>query len=211
MAGPTGSHGEKQEKSSMPVAIGKVDLPRAERAVRELLIAMGEDPEREGLLETPRRVAKMYAEMFRGLHVDPSVHLKRVFTQQYDEMVIIKDISFESMCEHHLLPFFGKVHVAYLPQGTVVGLSKVPRLVEDVTHRPQIQEGITVQIADLMMRELTAKGVAVVVEAEHTCMTIRGVRKPGSLCKTSAMRGLFKSNPTTRAEFMSLISAPRTV
>lgn len=186
-----------------------LDLPRIEKAVREILAAVGEDPDREGLKETPSRVARMYQEMFRGLNADPRIHLKKVFSQKYDEIVLIKDISFESVCEHHLLPFFGKCHIAYLPNGKVVGLSKIPRLVEDVTHRPQIQEGITAQIADLMMAELDARGVAVVVEAEHTCMTIRGVRKPGSLCVTSAMRGIFKDNATTRAELMALLNAPK--
>ncbi|MFO0947177.1 MAG: GTP cyclohydrolase I FolE [Planctomycetota bacterium] len=186
-----------------------VDLKRIERAVREILVAVGEDPDREGLKETPARVSRMYAEMFRGLRQDPKRHVKKVFTQQYDEIVLIKNISFESMCEHHLLPFFGMVHVAYLPNGKVVGLSKIPRVVEEIAHRPQIQEGITIQIAELLMSELDARGVAVVVEAEHTCMTIRGVRKPGSLCTTSAMRGIFKDNPSTRAELMSLLSSPK--
>lgn len=196
---------EPAEEYRFPMTDKPVDLPRMERAVREILIAVGEDPDREGLLETPRRVAKMYAEMFRGLRADPRIHMKRVFTQKYDEIVLIKDISFESMCEHHLLPFFGKAHIAYMPKGKVVGLSKIPRLVEDICHRPQIQEGITVEIADIMMAELDARGVAVVVEAEHTCMTIRGVRKPGSSCATSAMRGIFKENSSTRAEVMSLL------
>lgn len=186
-----------------------VDLERIQRAVREILAAVGENPDREGLAETPARVARMYAEMFRGLRADPRRHLKRVFTQKYDEIVLVKNISFESMCEHHLLPFFGVVHVAYLPSGKVVGLSKIPRLIEDVVHRPQIQEGITVQLADLLMAELSARGVGVVVEAEHTCMTIRGVRKPGSLCTTSAMRGIFKENATTRAELMALLNSPK--
>lgn len=188
---------------------GAVDLGRIERAIREILIAVGENPDREGLEETPARVARMYAEMFRGLKAEPRKHLRKVFTQKYDEIVVIKNISFESMCEHHLLPFFGVVHVAYLPKGKVVGLSKLPRVVEDIVHRPQIQEGITEQIADLLMEELDARGVAVVVEAEHTCMTIRGVRKPGSLCVTSAMRGIFKENASTRAELMALLSSPK--
>jgi GTP cyclohydrolase I len=186
-----------------------VDLKRIERAIREILTAVGENPDREGLRETPARVARMYAEMFRGLHADPKRHVQKVFTQKYDEIVLIKNISFESMCEHHLLPFFGVIHVGYLPKGQVVGLSKIPRVVEEIVHRPQIQEGITVQIADLLMQELDARGVAVVCEAEHTCMTIRGVRKPGSLCTTSAMRGIFKENPSTRAELMSLLNSPK--
>lgn len=190
-------------------AVPPVDFPRLEAAVREILLAVGEDPQREGLQETPARVARMYAEMFRGLRADPHLHLQKVFSQKYDEIVLIKNISFESMCEHHLLPFFGLIHIAYLPSGRVVGLSKIPRVVEDIVHRPQIQEGITVQVADLLMNELDARGVAVVVEAEHTCMTIRGVRKPGSLCTTSAMRGVFKNNPSTRAELMSLLNSPK--
>jgi GTP cyclohydrolase I len=185
----------------------QVDMGRLTRAVREILIAVGEDPDREGLRETPDRVARMYAEMFRGLRSRPEMHLEKVFNQKYDEIVLIKDISFESMCEHHLLPFFGVVHVAYLPNGKVVGLSKIPRVVEDVVHRPQIQEGITAQLADLLMSRLDARGVAVVVEAEHTCMTIRGVHKPGSLCVTSAMRGIFKDNLSTRSELMSLLNS----
>lgn len=187
----------------------KVDMERLARGVREILLAVGEDPDREGLRETPQRVARMYAEMFRGLHANPEVHLEKVFTQEYDEVVLIKDISFESMCEHHLLPFFGVVHVAYLPKGKVVGLSKIPRVVEDIVHRPQIQEGITAQLADLLMSKLDARGVAVVVQAEHTCMTIRGVHKPGSLCVTSAMRGIFKANLSTRSELMALLNAPK--
>ncbi|QDU60536.1 GTP cyclohydrolase 1 [Planctomycetes bacterium Pan216] len=185
----------------------KVDHDRLRKAIREILIAVGEDPDREGLLETPDRVARMYQEMFRGLHANPAVHLKRVFTQKYDEIVLVRDISFESVCEHHLLPFFGRAHIGYLPNGKVVGLSKLARVVEEVTHRPQIQEGITETLADLIMQELEPRGVGVVVEAEHTCMTIRGVRKRGSCCITSAMRGIFKHNPTTRAEFMALLGA----
>lgn len=188
-------------------AANRVDMQRLTKAVREILFAVGEDPDREGLRETPDRVARMYAEMFRGLRSKPEVHLERVFSQKYDEIVLIKDISFESMCEHHLLPFFGVVHVAYLPNGKVVGLSKIPRVVEDIVHRPQIQEGITSQLADLLMSRLDARGVAVVVEAEHTCMTIRGVHKPGSLCVTSAMRGIFKDNLSTRSELMSLLNS----
>ena len=182
-----------------------VDLPRIERAVREILAAVGEDPQREGLLETPARVARMYAEMFSGLHDDPRQHLKKVFTEQYDEVVLVRDISFNSMCEHHLLPFIGKAHVAYLPDGKVLGLSKIARVVEVISHRPQVQERMTEQIANLLLEELNAKGVAVVLEASHSCMTIRGVRKPGSLCVTSAMKGLFRTNLSSRAEVMALI------
>jgi GTP cyclohydrolase I len=183
----------------------EVDLPRIEKAVKEILAAVGEDPEREGLLETPARVSRMYAEIFSGLHLDPSRHLKKVFREQYDEMVLVRDISFNSTCEHHLLPFLGVAHVGYVPRGKVVGLSKLARVVEEVSRRPQVQERMTHQIADMMSKELDPKGVVVVIEAEHTCMSIRGIRKPGSLTVTSAVRGLFKTNESSRAEAMSLI------
>ena len=186
-----------------------VDLPRIEAAVREILEAVGEDPERPGLAETPARVARMYAEMFAGLQLDPRTYLRRTFPQKYDEMVLVKDISFESMCEHHLLPFMGKAHIAYLPNGKVVGLSKIPRTVEAFARRPQLQEQMTEQLADLLMEELGARGVAVVLEATHTCMAIRGVRKTGSITTTSAMRGAFKDNPTTRAELLALINTQK--
>lgn len=188
---------------------GKVDLKRIERAVREILAAVGEDPDREGLLETPARVARMYAEMFSGLHDDPRIHLKKVFTEKYDEVVLVKDISFNSMCEHHMLPFHGKAHIGYIPQGKVLGLSKLARVVEVVSKRPQVQERMTETIADLMVSELNPKGVAVVVEASHSCMTIRGVKKPGSMCVTSSMRGLFRSNLSSRSEIMTLIYGDR--
>ena len=182
-----------------------MDLERIGRAVREILIAVGEDPDREGLRETPDRVARMYAEVFRGLHQDPRVHLRKTFTQKYDEMVLIKDIHFESFCEHHLLPFTGKAHVAYIPNGTVIGLSKIPRVIDVLTKRPQMQERLTEELADLLMKELDAKGVAVVMEATHSCMTIRGVHKPDSSFVTSAMRGSFKERLATRSEVLSLI------
>jgi GTP cyclohydrolase I len=182
-----------------------VDLPRIERAVREILAAVGENPDREGLLETPARVARMYAEMFGGLHIDPREHLRKFFTEEYDEVVLVKDISFCSMCEHHLLPFIGHAHLAYVPNGKVIGLSKLARVVEVVARRPQVQERMTEEIANLLVNDLGAKGVAVVVEASHSCMTIRGIRKPGSMCVTSSMKGLFRSNLSTRAEVMQLI------
>jgi GTP cyclohydrolase I len=182
-----------------------VDHERIRRAVREILAAVGEDPDREGLLETPDRVARMYAEIFSGLHTDPAVHLQKTFTQKHDEMVLVKDIEFSSMCEHHLLPFTGKAHVGYLPDGKVVGLSKLARVVEALARRPQVQERMTEDLADLIMSELNPRGVGVIIEAEHSCMTIRGVRKPGSATVTSALRGLFKTNPTTRGELMSLV------
>ncbi len=181
-----------------------VDQPRIERAVREILIAIGENPDREGLVETPQRVARMYAELFQGLSQDPAVHLRKFFTEEYDSMVIVKDIEFHSMCEHHLLPFVGKVHIGYLPKGRVVGLSKLARVVETVSRRPQLQERMTETIANLLVDELDAAGVGVVVEATHACMTLRGIRKPGSYCVTSAMKGTFRSNATTRAEFLNL-------
>ena len=185
------------------------DLPRIERAVREILAAVGEDPEREGLRETPSRVARMYAELFSGLHEDPREHLSKFFTEKYDEVVLVRDISFCSMCEHHLLPFTGHAHIGYCPNGKVIGLSKLARVVEAVARRPQVQERMTEEIAGLLVTELDAKGVAVVVEATHSCMTIRGVRKPGSLCVTSAMKGLFRRNESTRAEVMQLIYGDR--
>jgi GTP cyclohydrolase I len=183
-----------------------VDHQRIEAAVREILTAVGENPDREGLLETPARVARMYAEMFSGLHDDPRRHLGKAFTEKYDELVLVRDIAFHSMCEHHLLPFMGHAHIGYIPNGRVLGLSKLARVVEAVSHKPQVQERMTEQIADLLEHDLGAKGVAVVLEASHTCMTIRGVRKPGSLCVTSAMKGIFRDNVSSRAEVMSLIN-----
>lgn len=187
----------------------RVDEPRIVQAVREILAAIGEDPDREGLRETPARVARMYAELFGGLHLEPGRHLHKTFQEQYDELVLVRDISFHSMCEHHLLPFIGVAHVGYLPRGKVVGLSKLARVVEEVSRRPQVQERMTHQIADLLERELQPKGVVVVLEAGHTCMTIRGIRKPGSLTITSAVRGLFKTNQASRAEAMTLIYGQR--
>lgn len=183
----------------------KMDLERIRGAVREILIAVGEDPDREGLRDTPDRVARMYAEVFQGLHQDPKVHLQKLFTQKYDEMVLIKDIRFESFCEHHLLPFIGQAHVAYLPNGKVIGLSKIPRVIDVLAKRPQMQERLTEDVADLLMKELDARGVAVVIEASHSCMTVRGVHKPGSSFVTSAMRGAFKERLATRHEVLSLI------
>lgn len=184
----------------------EVDHPRIERAVREILAAVGEDPERDGLRDTPARVARMYAELFSGLRSRPELHLRRVFEEKYDELVLVRDISFNSMCEHHLLPFMGVAHVGYLCNGKLAGLSKLARVVEEISRRPQVQERMTHQIADLFAAELDAKGVVVVLEATHTCMTIRGIRKPGSLAVTSAVRGLFKSNVSSRAEVMALIN-----
>jgi GTP cyclohydrolase IA len=188
---------------------GPVDQARIEAAVREILLAVGEDPDREGLRETPARVARMYAEVCSGLHADPRELLQKTFTQKYDEMVLVKDIRFASICEHHLLPFFGKAHIAYLPQGKIVGLSKLARVVEALSRRPQVQERMTEELADLLMSELDARGVGVILEGSHTCMTVRGVRKPDSVCTTSAMRGTFRSNSSTRGELMALIYGGR--
>ncbi len=186
-----------------------VDQARIERAVREILSAVGENPDREGLRETPARVARMYAELFGGLHVDPRQHLKKFFSESCDEVILVRDISFNSMCEHHMLPFMGTAHVAYLPRERVVGLSKLARVVDEVARRPQVQERMTEQIAKILEEELHAKGVAVIIEAVHTCMTIRGVRKPGSVCVTSAMKGCFRNKSSTRAELMTLIYGNR--
>ncbi|HIN54632.1 MAG TPA: GTP cyclohydrolase I FolE [Planctomycetes bacterium] len=187
----------------------EVDLPRIEKAVREILIGIGKDPDRDGLLETPARVARMYAEMFSGMRQDPHEHTGKFFEEKYDEVVLVRDISFSSMCEHHLLPFVGKAHIGYMPNGKVIGLSKLARVVEVVARRPQVQERLTETVADLLLDALDAKGVAVIIEADHTCMTIRGVRKPGSLTITSAMRGIFRSNLSSRSEIMQLIYGNR--
>lgn len=192
-----------------PASHGPVDHARIERAVREILLAVGEDPDREGLQQTPARVARMYAELFAGLRQDPRDHLHAAFTEKYDEVVLVRDIAFSSVCEHHLLPFTGRAHVAYIPDGRVLGLSKLARIVDVVARRPQVQERLTEQVADLLVADLGAKGVAVVVEAAHTCMSIRGVRKPGSECVTSAMKGLFRTNVSSRAEVLSLIYGRR--
>jgi GTP cyclohydrolase IA len=200
--------GELADENGAPKST-PVDHPRIERAVREILTAVGEDPDREGLRETPARVARMYAELFSGLHDDPRIHLRKFFTEKYDEMVLVRDISFNSMCEHHMLPFTGVAHIGYVPNGKVVGLSKLARVVESVSHRPQVQERMTEEIANLLISELDVKGVAVVIEATHSCMTIRGVRKPGSICVTSAMKGIFRSNLSSRSEVMTLIYGDR--
>jgi GTP cyclohydrolase I len=204
----TGSLADEREESDGQVTAA-IDMKRIERAVREILAAVGEDPDREGLRETPARVARMYAELFRGLHEEPRAHLRKFFTEKYDEIVLVRDISFNSMCEHHMMPFMGKAHIGYLPNGRVIGLSKLARVVEVVARRPQVQERMTETIADLLVEELQAKGVVVVMEAVHTCMTVRGVRKPGAICVTSAMRGAFRTNPSSRAEIMTLIYGER--
>jgi GTP cyclohydrolase I len=206
---PADDADERADERTDGAARPAVDQPRIERAVREILAAVGEDPDREGLLETPARVARMYAELFSGLHEDPRQHLKKFFTEKYDEVVLVRDIAFNSMCEHHMLPFMGKAHIGYLPAGRVIGLSKLARVVESVARRPQVQERMTETIADLLVEELEAKGVAVVIEASHSCMTIRGIRKPASICVTSAMRGIFRSHVSSRAEIMTLIYGDR--
>jgi len=182
------------------------DEQKIEHAVRLILEAIGEDPDREGLKDTPSRVARMYSEIFQGLREDPEVHLEKIFPEQHNEMVIVKDIPLYSMCEHHLLPFYGKAHVAYIPRkGNLTGLSKLARVVEGYARRPQLQERLTSQIADSIMDRLNAYGVLVVIEAEHMCMTFRGVKKPGSKTITSAVRGGFQKNEATRAEAFALI------
>jgi len=183
----------------------KVDIPRIEKAVREILTSIGEDPDREGLLKTPNRVARAWAEMIAGLQDDPKRHLKTVFTEEYDEVVLLRDIEFHSLCEHHLLPFSGKAHVAYLPKGKVVGLSKLARLVEGFARRPQVQERLTTQIADALMEALDPVGAACVIEASHSCMVMRGAKKHGSTMVTSALRGCFKDDARSRAEILSLL------
>ena len=182
------------------------DKPKIEQAVRMILEAIGEDPDREGLLETPARVARMYEEIFAGLVQDPREHLGKTFSEEHEEMVLVKDIPLYSVCEHHLIPFIGKAHVCYIPRhGNVTGLSKLARLVEGYARRPQLQERLTKQIADAVMEKLRPYGVAVVVQAEHLCMSMRGVRAPGAHTVTSAVRGIFQKNEASRAEAMSLI------
>lgn len=183
----------------------EIDVPRIERAFREIILAIGEDPRRPGLRRTPARVARMYAELFDGLHQDPEEHLEAMFDEDHHEMVALRDIPFNSMCEHHFMPFEGKAHIAYIPGGKVLGLSKLARIVDVYAHRPQVQERLTSQIADLLAHRLTVRGCAVVLEAVHTCMTCRGVRKPGSVMVTSALRGILHNNPSTRAEALALL------
>jgi len=182
-----------------------IDKKKIEQAVLTIIEAIGEDPKREGLKGTPRRIAEMYSELFVGLSVDPKEELAIGFDEGHHEMVILRDIPFYSMCEHHLLPFFGLAHVGYIPKGRIVGASKLARAVEVLAKRPQLQERLTSQIAEAVVEALAPNGVGVVIEAEHMCMTLRGVKKPGSKIVTSAMRGLFRTNPATRAEFMSLV------
>ncbi len=185
-----------------------VDRPRIERAVREILEAIGEDPDRDGLLDTPARVARMYEEITAGLRENPGDHLRKVFEADHDEMVMVRDIPLHSICEHHLVPFIGKAHVAYIPntQGRVTGLSKIARLVDGFARRPQVQERMTRQIADALNKQLEPRGVFVVIEAEHLCMSMRGIRKSGSTTVTSAVHGVFRDNPATRMEAMQFVT-----
>ena len=186
-----------------------IDMAKIEKAVASIIDAIGEDPKREGLVDTPRRIAEMYAEVFGGIYEDPGEELRVGFEEGHQEMVILKDIPFYSMCEHHFLPFHGLAHVGYIPSGRVVGASKIGRVVEILAKRPQLQERLTTQIANTIVSVLEPKGVAVVIQAEHLCMTMRGVKKPGSNIITSAMRGLFQKNPITRSEFLSLVQGTR--
>ncbi|MHC4619193.1 MAG: GTP cyclohydrolase I FolE [Planctomycetota bacterium] len=183
----------------------QVDVTRIEKAVREILLAVGEDIGREGIKDTPARVAGMYAELLGGMQQDPKQHLKSVFTENYDEIVLLRDIPFFSICEHHLMPFIGTAHVAYLPAGSVMGVSKLARVVDCFARRLQVQERLTDQIADFIMNSLNPRGVAVVLEASHSCMTIRGIKKPGSVMVTSSLRGIFRRDPKSRSEIMSLM------
>ncbi|WP_312095990.1 GTP cyclohydrolase I FolE [Niallia sp.] len=186
--------------------MSKINIPQIEEAIRLLLEAVGEDPNREGLLDTPKRVAKMYEEVFSGLTIDPKEYFETIFHEDHEELVLVKDIPFYSMCEHHLVPFYGKAHVAYIPKGgRVAGLSKLARAIEAVSKRPQLQERITSTVADTMMETLEPHGVMVVVEAEHMCMTMRGVKKPGAKTVTSAVRGVFQTDSDKRAEVFAMI------
>ncbi len=196
----------KEQRSAMTQSIDKT---RIENAFREILLAIGEDPEREGLLNTPARVARMYEEIFSGLNTRPHELLNVTFSENHDELVLVRDIPFYSMCEHHFLPFYGKAHVAYIPKGgKVVGISKLARVTESYARRPQLQERLTSQIADCLFEELQPYGVMVILEAEHMCMTMRGIEKPGSKTVTSAVRGIFETNDATRAELLSLLKMP---
>jgi GTP cyclohydrolase I len=182
-----------------------IDIEKIRKAVREILLAAGEDIEREGLKKTPERVAKMYAELLAGMHEDPKEHLRSVFTESYDEIVLLRDIPFYSICEHHLMPFIGSAHVAYLPSGKVLGVSKLARIIDCFARRLQAQERLTGQIADFIMNSLKPQGVAVVLEASHSCMTIRGIKKAGSVMVTSALRGIFRRDPKSRSEVLGLM------
>ena len=215
-SGPQGPPLDTSERTHDPVTPARlpaappgIDQVRVRAAVRELLLAIGEDPERDGLRDTPGRVGRLYAEVFSGLHADPRLLLRKTFEVDHEEMVLQKDIEFSSFCEHHLLPFAGRAHVAYVPTGRVVGLSKLARAVDLLARKPQIQERLTQEVADLVHVELTPRGVLVVLEAVHTCMTVRGVKKPGTVCVTSAARGIYQTNAAARAEVMGHIHGSR--
>lgn len=185
-----------------------MDKKKIEKAIREILAAIGEDPKRKDLQDTPRRVAEMYEEIFSGIHQDPRKELEVILDQKHDEIILLKGIPLYSICEHHLLPFVGKAHIAYIPkQGRVTGLSKIARVVDVLAKRPQVQERLTTQIAEIIMSKLKPQGCMVVIEAEHLCMSFRGVKKPGTLTVTSAVRGIFKENEKTRAETLALIKS----
>ena len=188
-----------------------IDHDRIAAAVKEILAAIGEDPDRDGLRDTPQRVARMYSEICSGLREDPATHLDTTFEVAYDEIIVVRDIPFFSICEHHLIPFFGKAHVAYLPQsdGHITGLSKLARLVDGYAKRPQVQERLTTEIADAITHKLNPRGAAVVLEAEHLCMSMRGIKKPGATTVTSSMRGIFRENPSSREEVLNLILRSR--
>ena len=187
----------------------KIDFAKIEQAVKQILLAVGEDVNREGLKNTPARVAKMYGELMAGSNENPKQFIKSIFTEEHDEIVLLRDIPFYSICEHHLMPFIGKAHVAYLPKGKVIGISKLARIVDCFAQRLQVQERLTTQVADFIMDNLKPQGVAVVLEASHSCITIRGAKKPDSIMVTSALRGIFKKDLRSRAEVMSLIHSGR--
>jgi GTP cyclohydrolase I len=189
----------------MSKKVKKIDMERIEKAVNEILLAVGEDVDREGLKQTPARVARMYKELLGGMYENPEVHMKSVFTENYSEIVLLRDIPFYSVCEHHLMPFIGSAHVAYIPSGTILGVSKLARIVDCFARRLQTQERLTYQIADFIMGKLKPQGVAIVLEASHSCVTIRGIKKPGSVMVTSALRGIFLKDSRTRSEVLSLM------
>jgi len=203
------THGSSEESEGSYPSEHRVDRTRIEHAVKEILVAIGDDPEREGLRDTPRRVAEAYEFLFAGLADDPARHLDVGFQEEHREMVLVRDIPLYSLCEHHLMPFIGRAHVGYIPDGKVVGLSKLARLVEGYARRPQLQERLTTQVAEVIHERLGARGAIFVVEAEHLCMTMRGVQKPGSVTVTSAVRGIYARDPRTRQEAMSLITGHR--
>lgn len=205
MSDGTASMDARETRDNAAIVLPPVDTDRIAAAVREILLAIGEDPDREGLRRTPERFADAYAELFSGLREDPRLHLDVTFDEHHHEMVVLRDIPFASVCEHHLLPFTGRAHVGYIPQGRVVGLSKLARLVEGYARRPQVQERLTSEIADAIMETVRPDGCGVVIEAVHTCMTVRGVRKAGATMVTSAMRDGFRRRPETRAEFFAIV------